>query len=239
MKIVSLKICPYVQRVVALLEIKKVPYDVEYINFSDPPQWFLDASPNSQVPILFTNDGRVIFESDAIVEYLDEAVGEPTLSRDLVEKAQDRAWSYLATSQYMTQCGSQRSSTNELLDESSAKLSKAFAKIAARLGDKTFAHGDKMGAIDIAWLPVLHRAAIIESYSGYDYLEAFPSLKRWQKAIMDSGIPEKSVSSDFESIFTSFYLAESTYLGQMTREKIGKACCGDPECKVEDLACCS
>ena len=74
MKIMSFKICPFVQRVTALLELKGADYDIEYINLSNKPQWFLDASPNGQVPILITDNGRVLFESDAIVEYIDEAI---------------------------------------------------------------------------------------------------------------------------------------------------------------------
>jgi glutathione S-transferase len=45
-KVVSFKICPFVQRVTALLEAKNIPYQVEYISLSDKPQWFLDISPN-------------------------------------------------------------------------------------------------------------------------------------------------------------------------------------------------
>ena len=66
MKIVSFKTCPFVQRVTALLEAKHVPYDVEYIDLSKKPTWFLEASPNGQVPILITDDDEVLFESDAI-----------------------------------------------------------------------------------------------------------------------------------------------------------------------------
>ncbi len=44
-KIVSFKICPFVQRVTGLLEAKKIPYELEYISLKDKPQWFLDISP--------------------------------------------------------------------------------------------------------------------------------------------------------------------------------------------------
>ena len=41
MKIVSFKICPFVQRVTALLETKGVDYEIEYIDLSNKPQWFV------------------------------------------------------------------------------------------------------------------------------------------------------------------------------------------------------
>ncbi|GAL22560.1 glutathione S-transferase [Vibrio maritimus] len=47
-KIVSFKICPFVQRVTAALEAKQIPYEIEYISLKDKPQWFLDISPNAK-----------------------------------------------------------------------------------------------------------------------------------------------------------------------------------------------
>ena len=239
MKVVSFKICPFVQRVTALLEAKGAPYDIEHIDLSDKPDWFLEASPNGQVPILFTDDGRVLFESDAIVEYLDEVTGSTLYPTDPVEKAQARAWAYLGHKNYLVQCSAQRSPDAGTLDERAAKFATAFAKIERHWGDSPFAGGDSIGMVGIAWLPLLHRAAIIEAYSGYDFLEDFPRVKGWQEAILATGLAEKSVSDDFEERFTAFYLAESTYLGQLARGKGGLVCEGEPRCSAEDMACCS
>ena len=247
MKIVSFKICPFVQRVTALLEAKHVPYDIEYIDLSQKPAWFLKASPNGQVPILITDDDQVLFESDAIVEYLDETTGDPISADDPVKKAQDRAWSYLASKHYLMQCSAQRSPDEQTLEEGRATLGTAFAKmeermearIEARLGAGPYFHGDSLGMVDIAWLPLLHRAAIIERHTGFDFLGAFPKVKRWQAAVLATGITEKSVAEDFESRFTAFYLADATYLGQLAKKQAGTACCGPTECREEDLACCA
>ena len=176
MKIVSFKTCPFVQRVTALLEAKHVPYDIEYIDLSKKPAWFLEASPNGQVPILITDDDQVLFESDAIAEYLDETTGTPISAHDPVKKAQDRAWSYLASKHYLPQCSAQRSTDEQTLEEGRATLGTAFAKmevrIEARLGEGPYLDGDTLGMVDIAWLPLLHRAAIIERYTDFDFLES-------------------------------------------------------------------
>lgn len=239
MKIVSFKICPFVQRVATLLEFKGAAYDIEYIDLSNKPQWFLDISPNGQVPILITDDDRVLFESDAIVEYVDEAVSEPLLPPDLVAKAQQRAWSYLASKHYLVQYSAQRSSDAFELEQRADKLSNAFDKISTQLGDKPFINGESMGMVDIAWLPMLHRAAVIEEYSGYDFLADFPRAKNWQNAIIATGIPKRSVPADFNDRFAAFYLTESTYLGQLTKQKQGEACSGPCECTAEDMTCCA
>lgn len=239
MKIVSFKICPFVQRVTTLLEQKGAAYEIEYIDLSNKPQWFLEASPNGQVPILIMGDGEVLFESDAIVEYIDEVVGEPLFSHNPVTKAQERAWSYLASKHYLVQCSTQRSSDEATLAERSTKLNKAFAKIQTQLGDAPFIGGDAMGMVDIAWTTLLHRTEIIERRSGYDFLADFPRIKAWRKTVLSTGIPTASVSEDFEDRFSAFYLADTTYLGQLAIAKNGDSCTSECECKVEDMACCS
>lgn len=180
-------------------------------SLSNSPQWFLDISLNGQVPVLLVDDNHVLFESDAIVEYLDEVAGRPISSENPVNKAQDRAWSYLASKNYLVQCSAQRSPDAQTLEERATKLSTAFAKIEARLGESQYAEGDHMGMIDIAWLPLLHRASIVERQSSYDFLSNFPKVKRWQQNLLVTGIPEKSVSEDFEDRFNAFYLADSTH----------------------------
>ncbi|MDD1829086.1 glutathione S-transferase N-terminal domain-containing protein, partial [Photobacterium sp. ZSDE20] len=51
-KLISFKNCPFVQRVMGSLVMKNVPFEIEYIELSNKPQWFLDISPNGQVPVL-------------------------------------------------------------------------------------------------------------------------------------------------------------------------------------------
>ena len=214
MKIVSFKICPFVQRVTALLEAKGLPYEIEFISLSDKPQWFLDISPNGQVPVLITDQGKALFESDAIVEYIEEAY--PALQEGLSpeDKAINRAWSYLASKNYLVQCSAQRSPDAEVLKERSEKLGKAFDRIEKQLGDTPYFGGETIGMVDIAWLPLLHRADIIQRRSCFDFIGDRPKLKTWQAQLLSTGLAEKSVAPDFEEAFSAFYLSDQTYLGR-------------------------
>ncbi|MEM7120079.1 MAG: glutathione S-transferase family protein [Pseudomonadota bacterium] len=214
MKIVSFKICPFVQRVTALLEAKRLDYDVAFIELSDKPQWFLDISPTGQVPILITDDGDVLFESDAIVEYIDEAY--PALEPDipLETKAANRAWSYLATKNYLVQCSAQRSPSENVLRERADKLGKAFDTIEKQVGGTPFFGGETMGMVDIAWLTLLHRTDIIRQRTCFDFLGDRPNLKAWRDSILATGLAEKSVAPDFEDAFAAFYLSDQTFLGR-------------------------
>lgn len=213
LKVISFTICPFVQRVTALLEAKGLPYEIEYISLKDKPQWFLDLSPNGQVPVLMTESGQALFESDAIVEYIEDAYGPLNPSLTPEQKAVNRAWIYLAAKNYLVQCSAQRSGDEVTLNERSVKLEKAFSTIEKVLGDAHFFNAGDVGMVDIAWLPLLHRAALIEKHAGYDFLAGYPKLKRWQQHLLFTGLAEKSVAADFEGAFTDFYLSEQTFLG--------------------------
>ena len=237
-KIVSFKICPFVQRVTALLEAKQLAYQVEYISLKDKPQWFLALSPNGQVPLLITEDGIALFESEAIVEYINE-VSRP-LEDNLTpeQKALDRAWGYMAAKHYLVQCGAMRSADEDTLCERMTNLSKPFAKAEAELAKRENASGhlfkgEQLSNVDIAWLPLLHRAQIIQQHTGFDLFANKPNVKAWQAALFETGLFGKSVADDFEEAFTGFYLSEQTYLGK------GADCCKPSSpCNEDVSACC-
>lgn len=214
MKVVSYKICPFVQRVTALLEAKDAQYDIEFIDLKNKPQWFLDLSPTGQVPILITDEGPALFESDAIVEYIDEITPPLAAHVSPVQRAQDRAWSYQASKHYLVQCSAMQSKDKTIFAEREAKLAKAFERAEKKLGDGPFFAGGVLGNVDIAWLPLLHRAQVVRSRCGYDFFSAFPKVRAWQRAIDATGLYGKSVSPDFEDRFADFYLAERTFLGR-------------------------
>lgn len=235
-KVVSFKICPFVQRVTALLEAKQIPYALEFIQLSDKPDWFLEISPTGQVPVLITERGEVLFESDAIVEYLEEVT--PPLVADVTpeQRAKDRAWSYLGTKNYLVQCATMQSADQSTLLDRRVKLDKVFGKVEAQLGDGPYFNGPDLSNVDIAWLPLLHRSMLVKRHSGYDFFADYPKIQAWQQAIDETGLSEKTVSEDFEDLFSRFYLSERTFLGRgadfeevITDDhpaKLSGGCCG-------------
>ncbi len=231
-KVVSFKICPFVQRVTALLEAKTIPYEIEFISLKDKPQWFLDISPNGQVPVLITESGIALFESDAICEYLDEIYSPIEKGISAEQHAIDRAWSYQAVKHYLVQCSAMRSGDKETLAERTEKLGKAFAKAEKKLGDGPYLKGNTISNVDISWLPLLHRASIIEKYTCYDFVSQYPKVKQWQNALLESGLAEKSVADDFEKAFTKFYLSDNTFLGT------GYDCSGKADTLCLNSVCC-
>jgi len=222
MIIVSYKICPFVQRVLCVAELKGIKYDVTYISLKDKPNWFLEKSPFGKVPILIEDQGT-LFDSNAISEYLDEQYPNKLHPDSVFLRAVHRSWIGLALSNYLVQCRAQRSPTKEKLLENKKELDEAFVKIEG-ICNEPFFSGQKISMVDSAWFVLLHRTEIIRKYSGFDFLKDFQKLSKWRNALMKDTSLLQSVSDDFEAEFLNFYLNENTYLGQLMRERSG--CCG-------------
>ncbi|MEM7197097.1 MAG: glutathione S-transferase family protein [Pseudomonadota bacterium] len=233
MRLVSFRICPFVQYITALLAAKQQPCDIDYISLRDKPVWFLEISPTGQVPILITDDNIALFESSAIAEYLDEVF--PPLQPDLTpeQRALERAWCFQATKHYLVQCSAQRSSDWDTLHTRAEKLGAAFTRAENMLGRGPYFHGDVLGNIDVAWVPLLHRAAIINRYSGFDFLKPFPKVRSWQAALLETDMLIQSVDDAFEDAFKAFYLSQETVLG-----RTANVCCTPDALDFGRYACC-
>src|SRR5215470_4136993 len=94
LKLISHKLCPYVQRAVIALSEKGVPFERIDIDLANKPDWFLKISPLGKVPVLTTEQGEVaLFESNVICEYIEETQGGRRLHpEDPLARAQHRAW---------------------------------------------------------------------------------------------------------------------------------------------------
>ena len=236
MRVISFKICPFVQRVTALLEAKNLSYEIDYISLSDKPQWFLEISPHRQVPVLITDQGDALFESEAIVEYLEEVFTPLRPEISPAHKAKNRAWSYLASKNYLVQCGAQRSPDKATLEQRSQKLNVAFERIERQCDGEPYFGGAEPGLVDIAWLPLLHRTNLVAELTDYDFLGDFPRLQTWRDQIMGSGIPDRSVPDDFNTLFSQYYLSHETFLGRVSAPLMQanpssvSGCCANANC---------
>ena len=65
-----------------MLYIDHCRHEVININIKDKPEWFLELAPLGKVPALELPDGRILYESDVICDYLDEAYPEQRIVPD-------------------------------------------------------------------------------------------------------------------------------------------------------------
>src|SRR3954447_15209415 len=91
LKLVSHKLCPYVQRAVIALTEKGVPFERIDIDLANKPDWFLAISPLGKTPVLQVGD-VAIFESAVILEYLEETGPKPLHPASALSRAEHRGW---------------------------------------------------------------------------------------------------------------------------------------------------
>ena len=144
-KLISFKLCPFVQRSIITLLEKGVGYEIEHIDLSNKPQWFLDISPFGKVPVLKVGDGEgdetVLFESAVINEYIDEVTEGSLLPADALKKAHARAWiefaSALAVDTYRMMVAKDEQSCRDAAASAHDKLAKFEKQIAGPLFTET------------------------------------------------------------------------------------------------------
>jgi glutathione S-transferase len=188
------------------LREKDVAYDIDYIDLSDRPDWFVALSPLGKVPVLEVtrDDGStvVLFESVVINEYLDEATDGSMLPADPLDRAHSRAWIEFG---------------NEVLNDTfsitSAKDEAALTKVLEKLGQKLdrlereidtgpFFLGAEVSLVDAAFTPALQRLFWAnEIHPSMAIFEGRPKVERWWRALAERESVRGSAVADLRERF--------------------------------------
>ncbi len=180
--LISFDICPYVQRSTIVLEEKGVPYEIEFIDLADKPNWFLEISPHGKVPVLRVGDA-VLFESAVILEYLDE-IHEPRLHPDdPLERARDRSWfsvaDALAQEVFLMMIAEDRTA----LEQHAEVVRRNLAALTGELGGPLW-RGEDVCAMDAVTYPALQRLGWLdEIYPELDLFGGAGAIRTWRDAL--------------------------------------------------------
>ena len=189
-RLVSFDLCPFVQRSQVLLREKGIDFEVDYIDLSNKPEWFLDLSPTGKVPTLevTTDDGEqvVLFESLVINEYLEEAAGgESMFPSEPLRRAYARGWIEYSTGLLQDCFRLTAARDEEALAPVVERLRTKLDRLERELGDGPFFLGASMSLVDAAFVPALQRLKLSDEV--YPALELFgdhrPKVSAWWRAI--------------------------------------------------------
>lgn len=195
-RLVSFRLCPFVQRVAIALQLKGMAYDIEYVDLADPPDWFREISPRGKVPLLCIGDD-VLFESAAISEFVDE-MQEPRLHpEDPVRRAHDRAWMTLGNDclwdLFRLSVVEDEESFDEVLSNLHAKVDGIESSVMAR----PFFHGESPSLVDATWAPLFQRLGYLDELRpGVLDASRHPRAMAWKdgllahEAVRRSHVPE-------------------------------------------------
>jgi glutathione S-transferase len=203
LKLISFKLCPYVQRTVITLLAKGVPYEIEYIDLNNPPAWFKVLSPLGKVPVMQVNDDQVLFESSVIQEYVDEITPPSLHPDDLLLKAQNRAW--IAFGGELMGMNGLHGIVHEKDQQACDTIVSSIRSLLERLeqvhSGQRFFNGEQFNLIDAAYAPMLMRFELLKSHCQLDVLEGLPKLQAWQRELMTIEAVQNSVVPELPQLY--------------------------------------
>src|ERR1700731_649225 len=132
LRLISHKLCPYVQRAVIALTEKGVPFERVDIDLANKPDWFLKLSPLAKTPVLVVGD-TAIFESAVILEYLEETQPKPLHPRDPLQRAEHRGWIEFGSAVLNDIAGLYSAADEAAFKAKTAQLEARFARMEARI----------------------------------------------------------------------------------------------------------
>ena len=215
------------QRAVIVLRAKSIPFDVTYIDLRNKPDWFLEISPHSKVPVLKV-DGEILFESNAIAEYLDEAESPRAHPEDLIKRARNRAWTDFVATFAGGLSGLYYAKTAEgqeqRLDTAQRVLDKLETALANERGnDGPFFNGPELSLVDAAYAPFLQRFLHVDQWLKSGLLDDYPLVSAWARALIDSDLVKGSVPDEFFAEFEGNLKRRGFLVGEMMGEASGVA----------------
>lgn len=187
-----------------LLRAKDVEFDVTYVNLREKPDWFLEISPHGKVPVLKVDD-EILFESNAIAEYLDEVVPPRLHPEDPIARAKNRAWTDFTGTFAGALSKIHYAKTREDMEAAVAAAPDVLAKVegalAGRGNDGPYFNGPEISLVDAAYAPFLQRYLLIDEGLGNDVLKDFPLIRAWAETLMADERVTGAVPDNFEAEF--------------------------------------
>ncbi|MCY4016937.1 MAG: glutathione S-transferase N-terminal domain-containing protein [Gammaproteobacteria bacterium] len=153
----------YSHRVRIVLAEKQVTVDLIDVDSDNVPEDLLDLNPYNSLPTLVDRE-LVLYESDIIMEYLDERFPHPPLFPVYpVARAQSRLWMYRVRREWCQLVDPllANEGEEEELEAMRARLRDSLIATAPIFGEKPFFMSDEFTIVDCCVTPILWRLPVM------------------------------------------------------------------------------
>jgi glutathione S-transferase len=155
MKLIGVDASPYVRKVRIVLEEKSIPYEYVRARPSVPGSPVPDYNPLAKVPVLVRDDGRGLYDSPVIVDYLDTKFPQPQLIPSALEaRFEVKRWEALgdgiADATVLISHDYDKTQTADWHERQRLKLERGLATVEKDLAERRYCHGDSFTLADIA-----------------------------------------------------------------------------------------
>jgi glutathione S-transferase len=214
LKLITHKLCPYVQRAVIALTEKGVPFERVDIDLASKPDWFLKISPLGKTPVLVVGD-HAIFESAVILEYLEETEPKPLHPADALARAEHRSWIEFGAAVLNDIAGLYSAGEETAFKAKAAQLEARFARLEARIAAAPWFDGETFSLVDAVFGPVFRYFDVFDEIGDFGILLGKPKLARWRAALAARRSVRSAVSADYPALLRDFLDRRRSYISQL------------------------
>src|SRR3954451_20912909 len=184
LKLISHKLCPYVQRAVIALNEKGVPFERIDIDLANKPDWFLKLSPLGKVPVLVVTSEKgevALFESNVICEYIEETQGGGKLHpQDPLKRAEHRAWMEFGSAILTDLWGLETTTDAAIFQSKREAVAAKFARVEAALGTGPFFAGEAFSLVDAVFAPIFRYFDVFDELIDLAIFANTPKVRKWR-----------------------------------------------------------
>jgi glutathione S-transferase len=217
LKLISHKLCPYVQRAVISLTEKSVPFERIDVDLANKPDWFKRISPLGKTPVLLVGD-TAIFESAVILEYLEETQGSPLHPADPLARAEHRAWIEFGSAILNDIWGLYTAPDASAFDIKAAALRDKFMRVEARLKGPWF-DGERFSLVDAVFGPVFRYFDAFDRVGDFGVLTGLPKVAAWRAALAERPSVKGAVAPEYPALLWDFYRTRGSHLSHLMESK--------------------
>jgi glutathione S-transferase len=214
LKLISHKLCPYVQRAVIALTEKGVAFERIDIDLAHKPDWFLAISPLGKTPVLMVGEVP-IFESAVILEYLEETQPKPLHPADPLARAEHRGWIEFGSAVLGDIAGFYAAKDEATFKAKSAQLEQKFARLEARIKAAPWFDGESFSLVDAVFGPVFRYFDVFDATADFGILSGKPKLARWRNSLAARPSVLTAVSTDYPALLRDFIERRNSWLSRL------------------------
>jgi glutathione S-transferase len=214
LRLISHKLCPYVQRAVIALTEKGAVFERIDIDLANKPDWFLAISPLGKTPVLQVGE-TAIFESAVILEYLEETQPKPLHPADPLARAEHRAWIEFGSAVLNDIAGFYAALDEATFKAKTAQLEQRFARLEARVVAAPWFDGANFSLVDAVFGPVFRYFEVFDEIADFGILAGKPKLARWRKALAARQSVRSAVRPDYPALLRDFIDRRKSWLSAL------------------------
>ena len=214
LRLISHKLCPYVQRAVIALTEKGVAFERVDVDLANKPDWFLKISPLGRTPVLQVG-GTAIFESAVILEYLEETEPKPLHPADPLRRAEHRGWIEFGSAVLNDIAGFYSAPDETAFKAKATQLEVRFVRLESRIVASPWFDGEEFSLVDAVFGPVFRYFDVFDEIGEFGILASKPKLAHWRASLAARPSVKSAVSTEYPALLRDFLRRRNSWISQL------------------------